>query len=571
VTTAASGVDPRIERVLHGLAPPVEVQGEEVHFELGAQMRKYRVPGVSVAVFEHGRIVWARGFGVADATSKDPVTETTLFQAASMSKPLNALAVLMSVARGELSLDAPINDELRDWKLPDSELARGAPVTLRRLLSHTAGTNEHGFLGYARGVPLPTLVQVLSGVPPANSLPIAVDHAPGEYRYSGGGITIAQLALVERVGLPYPKILARDVLAPLAMTHSTFEQPLPPAEVENAASGYAADGTVIAGRWHVFPEMAAAGLWTTPSDLAQFLMELGRARAGRSRVISKTIADEMTTAVADAGGPEWKIGLGPFLYDRNGAHLIEHDGETPGFESEELASLDGDFGIVVMTNSYGGQPLIAELERAVFAAYGWPGADRPVARVVLAPAQLAAMAGVYGTRAAPLVVELDHGRLAMHEPFAEPGELVPIGGDEVVALADASHYHLVAANRLAAPAPLSELEAGRAGAAAVALRELAASGELSEAAVNRYAYGVLHAGHARDAVAVFQLVVAVFPDSMNAYESLAEGYEAAHDPAHAIASYRDALAAEPRDTHAAAELKDELRATCTRAIARLAP
>jgi len=193
-----------IQKVERGLRPPVLLKGDKT-WTLEERMRLYRVPAVSIAVFGSGRILWAKAYGVADADSLTPATEATLFQAASVSKPVSAAAVLKKVEQGKLSLDKDVNEYLKSWKLPENEWTKKTPVTLAELLSHSAGITVHGFPGYAAGRAVPTLVQVLDGAPPANTAAIRVDSLPGkEYRYSGGGYTIAQQALIDVEGKPFP-------------------------------------------------------------------------------------------------------------------------------------------------------------------------------------------------------------------------------------------------------------------------------------------------------------------------------------------------------------------------------
>jgi CubicO group peptidase (beta-lactamase class C family) len=576
-----------LDRIVHGLLPPVRVRGEDVRYALEDRMRKYHVHGVSIAVLDHGRLAWARGFGVADLDTRAPVTETTLFQAGSISKSVNALAQLQAVAQGTLGLDAPINDALRSWKLADNDLTRGAPITLRLLLSHTAGTNVHGFPGYVAGTPVPSLVQVLDGAPPANTPRIVVDQAPGKaYRYSGGGISITQLALVDQLRRPYPQLLAERVLGPLGMAHSTYEQPLPPARLAQAATGYDIDGKVVPGKRNVYPEMAAAGLWTTPSDLARFFLELQRARAGTSDKLPRALALQMTTAVAPADGGE--VGLGVFLFTRNGARLFGHGGADTGFQADAVASLDRGYGIIIMANSDNSFPLFRELERAVFAEYGWDGADPPIDRVAIDATRLPSLTGRYGTAEQPVSLAAAAGKLELRRPFAEPVELVPVAADTFVALDDAARVHVDAGTltftrtdparteslrRLPeeATAPLLELEAGHVESAVAAARALRQTepGAFDEGRTNSFGYRVRVRGNLAGSILIFRLNVALWPDSSNAYESLAEAYDAAGDRPQAIASYDLALSTLPRDTTTPPDLKQEVRRAATDALHRL--
>jgi CubicO group peptidase (beta-lactamase class C family) len=547
----------RVDRIVHGLRPPAEVAGEPVRFSLADRMQHYRVHGVSIAVFDHYQLQWARGFGEADAETHAPATETTLFQAGSISKSVNALAMLLAVGKGTLSLDAPIDASLESWHVPANDFTRAKPITLRMLLSHTAGTTVHGFPGYAAGEPLPTIQQVLDGKPPANSPAIVVDEPPmKEFRYSGGGITIAQLALVEKMHEPYPQILQASVLGPIGMTRSTYEQPLPDARVPEAAAGYQTDGSPIAGKRHVYPEMAAAGLWTTPTELAMFFIELQRGLAGTSQVVSQELAREMTTPVFASDGD----GLGVFVMDRNGAHVFGHNGADAGFQADAIASMDGGHGVIVMANSDNSAGLFREIENAVFAEYGWPGRGAVLQRGNVP----AGLEGVYGTPMRATIVELDHGRAYERHPFGERFELVA-GDTTLIDLRDGKPFE--AARIGDHVSPLVELERSGLDAGVAAARALPAA-DFSVEELNFFAYGVLD-DNPKGAVAMFELEVAVAPDSMNAHESLAEGYEAAGDKTKAIAQYKEALATEPVDAKTTAGFKQQLHATCVAAIARL--
>ncbi len=270
---AGSNTEKRIERVENGLFTSVLITGEPT-WNILERMEHYGVPGMSVAVIHDFQVVWTKAYGVKDTETGDLVTENTIFQAASISKPLNATAVMRKVQDGVLSLDEDVNSYLESWKLPDNEFTAEHKVTVANLLSHTGGTTVGGFPGYRMGTPLPTVQQILSGEAPANTQPIVVDIVPGQkYRYSGGGTTILQLLLIELEGKPYPEIMKEMILDPFQMTGSSYSQPLTPELQALAASAHGRDGRPIEGRCHVYPELAAAGLWTTPADLARFAIE----------------------------------------------------------------------------------------------------------------------------------------------------------------------------------------------------------------------------------------------------------------------------------------------------------
>ncbi|MBK6308724.1 MAG: beta-lactamase family protein [Gemmatimonadetes bacterium] len=252
---------------------------------------------------DNGRIVWARGYGLKALGTADSVDANTLFQAASISKPVAASGMLRLVEEGKLALDTPVNDYLKSWKLPDNRFTAKEKVTLRRIASHNAGLTVHGFPGYA-ATDLSPVPQLLDGTKPANTAAVRVDTFPGAIsRYSGGGITIEQLVMTDVTGEPFPALLKRLVLDPIGMTNSGYDQPLSAARAPHAAAGYRPDGKMVEGRWHTYPEMAAAGLWTTPSDLMKWSMEIAAARAGTStKVLSQKMATEMLTAQKEAFG-----------------------------------------------------------------------------------------------------------------------------------------------------------------------------------------------------------------------------------------------------------------------------
>ncbi len=584
-TPSASETASRIARIESRLGPTRQVVGEEVHYSIADRMRELKIPAVSVAVFDNHQIVWAKAYGYADVEGKVLASSDTLFQAASISKPVNALAVMLAVADGTLlPLDAPINDQLTSWKLPASEHTTSTPVTLRHLLSHTGGTTVHGFPGYRAGTPLPTTVQILDGVPPANSRSVRVDIPLGTFRYSGGGTTIAQLALVDRSKKPYPEILNARVLRPLGMTHSTFEQPLPDHRAASAATAYLTDGSAVPGRFHVYPELAAAALWTTPSDLARFFAEVSLARTGRSKVIPKAVAIEMTTRVGD--GP---TGLGPFLDDRGGAMYFGHNGGNEGFRSLATASLDSGHGVVIMTNSDNGAEILGEIEQAVFAEYGWPGAAKPITRVAMSDDMLARFVGVYPGRGfLPVVLSMRDGKLMFGRPLGTGVELVPTATDAVegleqdtfrvtsdgsLAITDRAGKTIATLPRLdAAVHPLVELAAGRFDAAVAAWKASAATdsarARTDEEQANLFGYELLTESPA-DAVLVLRLVAAVFPDSANAHDSLGEAYVRTGDTAKAITEYEAALATLDADPRIPAPAKAAARANAEKQLAML--
>ncbi|WP_369932981.1 serine hydrolase domain-containing protein [Xanthomonas tesorieronis] len=416
----------QMRQVETGLLPAVVVQDRDATtLSLRAQMDALHVPGVAIAVIRHGRVDWAKGYGVT-AADGTPVDARTLFQAGSVSKPVAAMAALALVQRKRLALDTPVNTLLKTWKLPDSAYTRDRPVTLRQLLSHSAGTSVHGFDGYARGAALPTLRQVLDGQAPANSAPVVVDAPVGErYRYSGGGYTVMQQLLVDVGGKPFPELLRDSVLAPLRMDASSYMQPLPASLLAKAAQPHDAAGRPIAGGAHVYPELAAAGLWTNAEDLARYAMELCAASAGRGRVLSAASVRDMLTPV------HGDYGLGLQIGGQDARRYAYHDGSNAGYKATMVVYPDRCDGAVVLSNGDQGYQLGLEIVRAVAAAYDWPD-FRPIQRRA-ASVDIAALRRFAGSFAIP-----ELGTFEIRE--AAHGLQVELRKDQVYPLIPASQH-----------------------------------------------------------------------------------------------------------------------------------
>ena len=423
---AAAPDTARVQRVVAGLRPPVEVQGRPpARWSLAERMAFHKVPGVSIAVVEGGRISWARGFGVKEAGKPDSVSAATLFQAASISKPVAATAMLRLVERGTLQLDTNVNKYLTSWKVPDNKFTATEKVTLRRIVSHTAGLTVHGFPGYTTTEPLPTVVQVLDGAKPANTGPVRVDTTPGSIeRYSGGGTTVMQQLLVDVTGKPFPALMQELVLGPVGMKSSTYEQPLPAARASEAAHAHGGDGTPIPGGWHVYPEMAPAGLWTTPTDLTTWALAITAARAGKStELLSQAMTAQMLTAQKN------EIGLGPFVGGTGRNFRFGHGGANEGFHSELVMYPELGVGAAIMTNGDGGPLLIREVLRALAAEYGWPdyGAEE-MPLVTLDAKGVAGLVGTYQLQVGPGItaqVQQDGDRLMLRAQQIPEQELLP--------------------------------------------------------------------------------------------------------------------------------------------------
>ena len=345
-------------------APSVQDIQQSLVFVPG-RMAHYHIPGFSVACIHNGSVEWTQAFGVA-RVGGEPVTPQTLFQASSIGMPVTALAVLRLVEQGKLNLAIDVSQYLKSWKLPTNRFTEQKKVTLRELLSHTAGATVHGFEGYAAGKLVPTLVQVLNGESPANSAPVTIDFIPGsQFRYAGGNYAIIQQILIDVTGEPFPELMQEIVLQPLHMVHSTFQQPIPEKLQPLVATPYDKDGNAIEGGPHTYPEMAVAGLWTTPSDLALFASAIQDALAGKpGAIVSPSTAHEMLQPVLGFYALGFAIaGNGPNRY-------FSHPGVNAGFVAFLFAYEKGD-GVVLMTNGQNSKELGLEIVHALAKQYGW--------------------------------------------------------------------------------------------------------------------------------------------------------------------------------------------------------
>ena len=352
------------------------------------RMEHYKVPGVSLAVINNDEIEWAKGYGILEVGSDKTVTPDTLFQSASIGKSLTAAATMYFVESGHLSLDVNVNAKLVSWKVPENWYTKRRKVTLRMLLSHSAGMTVHGFRGYAEGEKIPTLRQILDGKPPANNEPIRVDKTPGKaFRYSGGGFQVVQQLLEDLQKKPFSDIMLETVLKPCGMTSSVYKLILPEDRIDSAAAAHNVYGLPVFGKWHNLAAFGAGGgLWSTPTDLARFGIEISRAYKGKSyKILSQQSAEIMLTPQTGTGGfgrrvskylpgfcSQIKYGLGFILCGEQQDFIFWHGGHNlPGYRSLLVMMPAKEQGIAIMINGEKGSALLGEIFYSFAQAYGW--------------------------------------------------------------------------------------------------------------------------------------------------------------------------------------------------------
>ena len=359
-----------ILRVTNGLLPAVVEHGK-----LGSKanildrMTHYGVPGLSIAVIHDGKVVWERAYGVTEAGSDEPVTPGTMFQVASISKPVTAVAGLVLVQNGSIGLDEDVNTRLESWMIPENDFTREHPVTVRGLLSHTSGfSGNDGVIEYVPGNPIPTLVQALNGEPPATTGPVRVTKPAGTFNYSGSGYAVLQQLLIDVSEKPFHEFMRETVFLPLEMNRSTFDQTPPLADI---AKGHHAGGEPISSGYRVYSGEAAAGLWSTAPDLAKFALSIQKAVSGESEsLLTQEMVNQMLHPQLRDCVRCW--GLGFELLGQGAASWFTKDGINVGFDSKLMAHSSSGYGAVVMTNGSLSFGLINEILDSIAAEYGWP-------------------------------------------------------------------------------------------------------------------------------------------------------------------------------------------------------
>ncbi|MEM9547180.1 MAG: serine hydrolase [Bacteroidota bacterium] len=360
-------LDEKISRIENGLESNLQIEYKDSiiksTYSINERMRELTIPGLSIAVLNNGVVEWAKGYGIADSIENRAVTTETLFQAGSISKPVAATRALQLAEQDLIDLDINVNTYLTSWKVPDNEFTEKEKVTMRRILNHTAGLTISGFQGYKKGERIPSIPEILDGK--GNTDSVRVFKEPGEgWKYSGGGYTIMQHLITDIEQEQFPEIISKNVLNPLGMKSSTYENPLPEKYHSIAATGYNFDGTQVEGKWYVYPEMAAAGLWTTPSDLILWGKEIQQIlQTQKDGLLQAKTVNEMLTPNEDAQG------LGPYVLDLT----FGHGGADEGFRADLLVWKESPNAVVIMVNSQNGNKIIREILLSIVREYGLPG------------------------------------------------------------------------------------------------------------------------------------------------------------------------------------------------------
>lgn len=574
--------DPTIEsikKVETNLTNPVYINGDST-WSIEERMEHYGVPGVSITVISNGKIEWTKTYGIMDKESKSPVTKETLFQAGSISKPVAAYGALRLVEQNKVDLGENINTYLKSWKLKDNEFTEDKKVTLKNLLNHSGGVTVHGFLGYSPDLSIPTLVEVLNGTPPANSDEIYVNKVPEEsFRYSGGGYTIMQQMMMDVENKTFPLLMDELVLQPLKMNRSTYDQPLTSERLAFAATGYLPDGSMTKGKRHTYPEMAAAGLWTTSEDLAKFAVNIQQSLKGENNI---ALSHSMTSLMLTPFVEEFS-GLGIFINKRKDEIYFGHGGWDEGFSSELIAHKDKGYGVVVLTNS-NHPDFISELIRSVALTYQWDDYLPVYTKMKLDPTVLENINGRYrvnGNRT--IEVYQNNNKLLSKELGGKSSELIKIS-DSTFVLRESSQLiqfkptiekdimNMLIINEYDGSRistytkmmddeklPIEFLVEGNFEQSLKAYQDLRKKDKedptIDENRLNRLGYQFLNNEQVKLAQDIFKINVTLYPNSSNVYDSYAEA--CMEDGAYelAIENYKKSLNLNPQNNNAKEQIK----------------
>lgn len=339
------------------------------------RMKFYKIPSVSIAVINNGKLEWAKTYGYADIKTKRLANTTTLFQVASISKSVTGLGIMKLVQDGKLSLTKDIRSYLKTWDFPDNEFSKGKTITLKNLLNHTAGLSVHGFIGYTVFDSIPTINQILIGEKPANHEAVKPMYPVNEhFEYSGGGYSVIRKILDDNFSSNYDSLMQKLILKPLKMNNSTFSQPLSP-QYKNYAYGCDKEMQPLKGNYYIYPEQAAGGLWSTATDIAKFVLNIqNNLKASPNSLISKSHCEEMLTPFLS----NYALGFG--VVEKGGEKYFWHEGESYGYNAMYYGSFTTGKGVVILTNAYpeNGQPFIKELLNSVAVTYQWKDFYNPI-------------------------------------------------------------------------------------------------------------------------------------------------------------------------------------------------
>lgn len=414
-----------------GIRDKVKFLGEPEDLStISNKMLEYKIPALSLTVISNGKIEWSDIYRNINFPETNNLNCSSIFQAASLSKPVTFLAALRMYSAGKIDMDKNIQEYLRDFVLPQGKQTAKNPVTFRNIFAHTSGINPGGYAGYARKLQMPSDLEVLKGGKGINTPAIEVLTPPNEtLAYSGSGYTLAELALQDIFKDEFPNIMQKWILKPAGMEHSEFTQPLPASDSVHVAKAHTQSGEIIEGGWKNYPQQAAAGLWSNSVDLAKFLIEIYRAYQGENSIFSQ--ADIKSIISHERDGSVYG-----FHFNRSGDDIsLTHYGGNAGYRSGMTISLTSGNGLVYLINSNNGEAMGNELLLSASQVYGWKHFQQiNVRREQVEPQVLKELVGKYKwNNQIDLSITFDESsnKISLHFPNGDEYKLTPVIGDEL--------------------------------------------------------------------------------------------------------------------------------------------
>lgn len=570
-----------IRRVETNLTYPIYIDGDST-WSIESRMKHYNVPGVSIAVMRNYEIAWVKNYGIADIENEKPVDKETIFLAGSISKSISAYGALKLVDQNKVELDENINTYLKSWKIPENEFTQENKVNLKSILNHTAGITVDGFLGYSSELPVPTLLEILNGEEPSNSNSIFVDQVPEtNFRYSGGGYTVMQQMMIDVEKKPFPEIMEDLVLVPLNMKYSTYNQPLLNNQLEAAATGYLKDGSKVKDKSFIYPEMAAAGLWTTAEDLAKYVVNVQKSIASNTGTyLSNSLTEKMLTPFYEDGGPA----LGVFINKRGQDSYFFHNGWIQGFCSEFVANKKKGDGVVVLINA--NQPeFVSELIRSVALTYQWNDYVTRFKRLQPKSGEIKKILGRYRTNVGTVIYVYQSNDKLYRKNIAEKAvELIKISDTSFVSREDEDRFvqfvpnlenkyydmsiQYFGGNQYAfyprmndtVKSPIEFLEIGLFDKALEGYKSLKEENHsdpaIKENNLNELGYHFLNLNNVKLSQELFYINTILYPNSSNAYYSYAEACAKDGDLELAMINYKKSITIDSKNKNAKEMIKE---------------
>lgn len=551
-----------------------------------AFLKHFKVSGLSFAVVDNYEVVFSHTVGEKAFGSKDYIDENTAFSTASISKPVTATIAAMLAEQGKLDLDAPISQYLKRWKMPQSPLTKNVPITMRHLLSHTAGMSQGGYADFHLGDDVPTTIDTLNGLKlPRYKKPISVMFTPeSQWEYSGGGYVIVQVALEDIMGKPLQQLAQNMLFEPLGMKNTTMFQNGHPNFLTNVAKVHDAKQKVIRDGIPICPQIAPSGMWSTPQDMAKFTIEVQQALAGKNtKVISNKVAKTTTNikTLDTTGG--WSAGWMRFEAKGN-IDWFSHGGSNTGTGGHVMASMENGKGIMVFINAFTPQRnrAINTLIKQVITSLNWKESRQ--ATTALSANDSKQMIGRYLSPLDQVVtIEQRAGKLVYVDPLVAGGGRFEsemfYQGDGKFALNEQPNLVGIKLNPLDKQLYLMTYRES-ANLKNFAMRKLSANEKmpfevalksdikqtlnaynmwkknkpnsrlLTANALNNAGYGALQQKNIKGAINLFTVYTEFYPEDANAYDSLGEAVMKSGDLKQSIVWYKKSLALNPNNVHA---------------------